>query len=135
MDPITAAVLAVLPAIASDVAKDAVRDAYAALKAVIRRKWGDAAPLARAIDAIEADPDSKALAAVLEEKVAETSADRDKEVIEALQTLLKRMQAEGVASEAAARISVTVSGSGNQGVFGAQNVRVDKMNFGGSSGG
>jgi disulfide oxidoreductase YuzD len=69
MDPITAAILAVLPALASDVVKSGVKDAYEGLKAVIRRKWGDAALIIKAIAAIEEDPTSKAQAAVLEEKV------------------------------------------------------------------
>ena len=41
MDPITAAILAVLPALASDVVKAGVKDAYDGPKAVIRRKWGE----------------------------------------------------------------------------------------------
>jgi hypothetical protein len=39
MDPITATILAVLPAVASEMAKSTVKDAYEGLKAVIRRKW------------------------------------------------------------------------------------------------
>ena len=50
--------------------KSGVKDAYEGLKAVIRRKWGEAAPISKAIAAIEEDPTSKAQAAVLEEKVA-----------------------------------------------------------------
>ena len=37
MDPITAAMMAVLPALAGDTVKAAVQDAYDGLKAVIRR--------------------------------------------------------------------------------------------------
>ena len=68
MDPITTAILAVLPSLASDVVKSSVKDAYEGLKAVIRRKWGDTAPISKAISALEEDPNSKAQAAVLEEK-------------------------------------------------------------------
>src|SRR5438128_1797950 len=68
MDPITAAIMAVLPALAGDTVKAAVKDAYDGLKAVIRRKWGESAPISKVIAAIE-DPDSKAQKAVLEEKV------------------------------------------------------------------
>src|SRR5205085_5853440 len=67
MDPITAAIMAVLPALASDAVKTGVKDAYDGLKAVIRRKWGESAPIAKAIAAVEEDPTSKAQAAVLEE--------------------------------------------------------------------
>ena len=69
MDPITAAILAVVPAFAADTVKSGVKDAYEGLKAVIRRKWGDSAPLSKAIAAVEEDPKSKAQAGVLEEKV------------------------------------------------------------------
>jgi hypothetical protein len=63
MDPITAAILAVLPALASDMVKSTVKDTYEGLKAVIRRKWGDTSPISNAISAIEEDPKSKAQAA------------------------------------------------------------------------
>jgi disulfide oxidoreductase YuzD len=83
MDPITAAILAVLPALASDVVQSGVKDAYEGLKAVIRRKWGEAAPISKAIAAIEEDPSSKAQAAVLEEKVGAVKAAEDTEVVTA----------------------------------------------------
>jgi hypothetical protein len=51
----------------SEVIKSGVKDAYDNLKAVICRKWGEAAPISRAIAAIEEDPQSKAQAGVLEE--------------------------------------------------------------------
>ena len=38
MDPITTAIMAVLPTLASDTLTDAVKSAYEGLKAVIRRK-------------------------------------------------------------------------------------------------
>jgi hypothetical protein len=47
------------------------------LKAVIRRKWGETAPISRAITALEENPGSKAQAAVLEEKVAVVKATAD----------------------------------------------------------
>jgi hypothetical protein len=40
MDPITTAILAVLPTLASDLIKSSVKSAYEGLKAVIKRKWG-----------------------------------------------------------------------------------------------
>src|SRR5258707_13687682 len=90
MDPITAAIRAVLPALASDVVKSGVKDAYEGLKAVIRRKWGEAAPISKAIAAIEEDPKSKAQAAVLEEKVVAVKAAEDAEVAQALRQLLQQ---------------------------------------------
>jgi hypothetical protein len=58
MDPITTAVVAALPALASDVAKSAVKDAYDALRAIIRGRWGETSPVAKAVDALESDPTS-----------------------------------------------------------------------------
>ena len=80
MDPITTAVLASLPLLATD----AVKSAYEGLKAVIRRKWGDTGAVTNAITAVEKDPESKAQAAVLEEKVGAVKATEDIEVLQAL---------------------------------------------------
>jgi len=130
MDPITAAILAVLPALASDVVKTGVKDAYDGLKAVIRRKWGDAAPISKAIAAVEEDPKSKAQAAVLEEKVGAVKATEDPEVVKALQQLLEQMKAHGVGGEAVAKIQLNISGGVVQGIVGSDNVQVGSMNFG-----
>src|SRR5580704_1606670 len=100
MDPITTAILAVLPALASDVVKSGVKDAYESLKAVIRRKWGETAPISKAISAIEEDPDSKAQAAVLEEKVSAVKAANDPEVAQALRQLVEQMKTHGIGGEA-----------------------------------
>jgi hypothetical protein len=67
MEPITTAILAVLPTLASDVVKSGVKDAYEGLKAVIRRKWGESGPITKSITELEEDPKSNAKAAVLEE--------------------------------------------------------------------
>ena len=75
MDPISAAIVASIPVLTSDLVKSAVKDAYAGLKAVIARKWGDANPVPKAITDLEADPKSKGRAVVLEESVAGAEAD------------------------------------------------------------
>ena len=130
IDPITAAILAVLPALASDMVKSGVKDAYEGLKAVIRRKWGDAAPITKAISAIEEDPTSKAQAAVLEEKVAAVKATGDAEVGEALHQLVEQMKTHGIGGEAVTRIEFNMSGGVVQGVAGAENVQIGSMTFG-----
>src|SRR5215471_19892736 len=116
MDPIAAAILAVLPALAGDVVKSGVKDAYEGLKAVIRRKWGDAAPISKAIAAIEEDPKSKAQAAVLEEKVGAVKAAEDVEVAQALHQLVEQMKTQGIGGEAVAGIQFTMRGGVIQGV-------------------
>ena len=130
MDPITAAILAVLPALASDVVKTGVKDAYDGLKAVIRRKWGDNAPISKAITAIEEDPKSKAQAAVLEEKVGSVKATGDAEVAQALHQLVEQMKTHGIGGEAVAGIQFTMSGGTIQGVVASTNVQIGSMTFG-----
>jgi len=96
MDAITTAIVAVLPALAGALVKSGVTDAYEALKAVIRRKWGETAPISNAITAMEQDPTSKAQAAVLEEKVRIAKATEEPEVLTALQQLVQQMKAQDI---------------------------------------
>ena len=130
MDPITAAIVAVIPAIASDLVKSSVKDAYEGLKSVIRRKWGDGHPISKAITAVEADPKSKAQAAVLEEKVAAVSATEDADVAKALHQLVEQMKTHGIGGEAVAKIQFNMSGGVVQGIAGAENVQIGSMTFG-----
>jgi hypothetical protein len=130
MDPITAAILAVLPALASDTATAVVKDSYDGLKAIIRRKWGDAAPITKAVTALEEDPESKAQAAVLGEKVAATGVAADADVAEALRKLVEAMHAAGIGGTPQARVQLNISGGVVQGVAGAENVTVSSMTFG-----
>jgi hypothetical protein len=130
MDPITTTILTVLQTIGSEVAKSSVKDAYEGLKAVILRKWGDTAPISRAISASEEDPSSKAQAAVLEEKVAAVKATDEAEVAQALHRLVEQMKTHGVGGEPVARIQFNMSGGIVQGVAGAENVQIGSMTFG-----
>jgi hypothetical protein len=130
MDPITAAILGVLPTLASDMLESSVKDAYEGLKAVIRRKWGETAPISKAISAIEEDPNSKAQASVLEEKVAAVKAIDDAEVVQALHQLVEQMKTHDIGGEAISRIQFNMSGGVVQGVAGAGNVQIGSMNFG-----
>jgi hypothetical protein len=130
MDPITTAILAVLPALGSDMVKSGIKDAYEALKGVIRRKWGDAAPISKAIAAIEEDPKSKAQAAVLEEKVGAVKATEDAEVAQALYQLVEQMKSHGIGGGAVAQIQFNMTGGVVQGIAGASNVQIGSMTFG-----
>jgi hypothetical protein len=130
MAPLTTAIVAVLPALASDLVKSSVKDAYAGLKAIICRKWGDASPVAKAVDALEASPKSKGQAAVLAEHVAALNATADAEVMQALAKLVDELKTEGIGGTAVARIAINISGGNVQGVIGAENVSIGSMNFG-----
>jgi hypothetical protein len=130
MDPITTTILAALGVIGSEVVKSGVKDAYENLKGVIRRKWGESALISKAIVAVEEDPNSKAQAAVLEEKVGAVKATEDAEVVRALHELVEQMKTHGVGGEAVAKIQFNMSGGVVQGVAGAENVQIGSMTFG-----
>jgi disulfide oxidoreductase YuzD len=130
MDSITTAIVAVLPALASDLVKSSVKDAYEGLKAVIHRKWGDTSPLAKSVDALEANPKSKSQAAVLAEHVAKADATTDTAVMQALGKLIDELKKEGIGGKDVARIAVNITGGAVQGVVGAENVSVGSMTFG-----
>jgi len=131
MDPITLAIMGVLPALAADTVKQGVKDAYDGLKAVIVRKWGQAAPISKAVAALEEDPTSKAQAGVLAEKVEAVNATEDSEVVQALRQLVEAMKAHGVGEKATSAIQFNMSGGTLQGVGVAQNVTIGSMTFGG----
>jgi hypothetical protein len=130
MDPITTTILAALGVMGSEVIKSGVKDAYEGLKAVIRRKWGEGAPISKAIVALEEDPQSKAQAAVLEEKVGQVKANDDAEVAQALYKLIQQMKTDGIGGEAVAKIQFNMSGGVVQGVAAAENVQIGSMTFG-----
>jgi hypothetical protein len=130
MDPITTAIVAVLPALASDLLKSSAKDAYEGLKAVIRRKWGDASPLAKSVGALEASPKSKGHATVLAENVAKANATADTEVMQALEKLVDALKEAGIGGEAVARIAINITGGTVQGIVGAENVSIGSMSFG-----
>jgi hypothetical protein len=130
VDPITMAILGVLPGLAANTIQTAVKDAYDGLKAVIRRKWGESAPIANAISALEKDPKSKAQAAVLEEKVKDVKAADDADVAQALHQLVEQMTKHGIGGDSVAKIQFIMSGGVVQGVAGAGTVNVGSMTFG-----
>ena len=128
MDPITTAIVAVLPALASDLVKSSVKDAYEGLKAVIRRKWGAASPLAKSVDDLEASPKSKGQATVL--NVSRHQRHADTEVMQALGKLIDELKKQGIGGKDVARIAINITGGTVQGVVGAENVSIGAMSFG-----
>jgi hypothetical protein len=129
MDPITTAIVAALPALASDLVKSSVKDAYAGLKSIICRKWGDTSAVAKSVDALEANPKSKGQAAVLSEHVNAVNAMADVEVMQALAKLVDALKKEGIGGESIAQIAINIAGGNVQGVVGAQNISIGSMNF------
>jgi hypothetical protein len=130
MDPITTTILAALSVMGSELIKSGVKDAYEGLKAAIREKWGESAPISKAIVALEEDPQSKAQAAVLQEKVGDVKATDDPEVARALHNLVEQMKTDGVGVAKVAGIQFNMGGGVVQGVAGAENVQIGSMTFG-----
>ncbi len=68
-------------------------DAYQRLKNMLRRKHGEDSEVARAVDELEARPESVARRQVLAEEVEASGADKDPELVTAAKTLLERLGA------------------------------------------
>jgi hypothetical protein len=112
MDPITiiaTAVVAGAAAASKDVAAQAVRDAYAGLKALIVRRFGGEADVEDAVQGVEKKPESDAREAVLKEELEGAGADQDAEVLKQAQALLELLEKH---NELPAAYQATVYGSG-----------------------
>jgi hypothetical protein len=94
MEPITTAVVAAAAAGVTEVGKKAIGDAYTGLKELIRRKFGAQSEVAKAVEAVEAKPDSAGRKATLTEELTAARADQDQELAEAARRLLERIQAQ-----------------------------------------
>jgi hypothetical protein len=128
MDPITSAIVAALPALATGVVSSSVMDAYAGLKAVIARKFGATSAVAKSVEDLEANPKSKGQATVLSERVAETNAAADSEIMRAVDKLVEALAAKTAPPNV--HIDAKMTG-GVAAVVGAQNVSIGSLNVGG----
>jgi hypothetical protein len=101
VDPITAALAAGAAAGLTNVAAQAVQDAYGRLKAVLGARFPQ---LGVHVQALEARPDSQSKQASLADELVEAGADNDNELVRLAQVLLDVIQKE--APEAAVRAGV-----------------------------
>jgi hypothetical protein len=95
MDPLTLIVTAVTAgavAASKDVAAQAVKDSYAALKALLVRKFGQKVDVA----ALEKDPDSEARQGVLKEELETARAAQDADLVQQAQALLDLLKQHGL---------------------------------------
>ena len=129
MDPITTAILAALPAIASNLVSSTVKDSYAALKAVIRRRWGDASPIAKSVDDLEANPKSKGRSGSSYGKCRRRQRDTELKVMQVLTKLVDELKRAGVGTIDNSQMIANISG-GEVGVGVAQSVSIGSMNIG-----
>jgi len=94
MDPstlIVSAVVAGAVAAGQEVTAQAVKDSYAALKALLARKFGRHPDLVDAVSKVDARPDSAARQDMLKEELQAAQADQDNEVLAAARQLLDRL--------------------------------------------
>ncbi len=123
MDPITLGILAAL----GKMGEQAIAGGYQALKAVLVKKFGSDSDLVSAANKLEQQPDSEARKALLAEEVAAVKADQDSDIQEALDALMKQLDASAAQGS---QINVTITGGSVQGIVGAEKVDVQEMNFG-----
>jgi hypothetical protein len=132
MDPITTAIVAALPALATDMVSGAVKDTYAGLKSLITRKFGASSAVAKSIDDLEADPKSEGRAIVLSEQVKKVNAPSDAEVMAAVNELVEALANHMAAGTSSVHIQATMTG-GVAGIVGAQNASIGSMSVGSPS--
>ena len=98
MDPITTAIVAALAAgVASgagEVGQKVIVDAYSALKAALKSKFGVDSDLVEAVDQLEKKPDSAGRQETLKEEVTAAKADQAPEILKAAQDLLDLIKAQ-----------------------------------------
>jgi hypothetical protein len=117
MDPITTAIMAAIASGVSKVGEQAVVDAYAKLKDLLKKKFGAKSEVVKAVKGVEAKPDSAARKEVLKEEVAAVKADKDPEMLQAAQMLLKAIKAkpggDQIIQTAIGDQNIQISGDGN----------------------
>ena len=96
MDPVTTAIVTALSAgtIAglTDTAKTAITDGYNKLKGLLTKKHGKNSDIVKAVENLEAKPDSKARKDVLVEEIATAKAEQDEEIVAAANQILTLVQ-------------------------------------------
>lgn len=98
MDPVTTAIVAAIIAGAgkgaTEVAAKTILDGYAALKGLLKKKFGSGSEVIEAVDELEKKPDSAGRQQTIGEELAAVKAADDPELISAAQALLKQIKAQ-----------------------------------------
>jgi beta-phosphoglucomutase-like phosphatase (HAD superfamily) len=89
MDPITTAFVT---ALAIPMAKDVIKDGYDALKAALKKKFGDQSDVVNAVEQLEKKPDSEGRKATLQEEVENAKVNDDPEIVKLAQDFLNQLK-------------------------------------------
>jgi hypothetical protein len=89
MDPITTAIVT---ALATNLGKDAIKDGYEALKAAIKKKFGDDSDVVDAVNKLEKSPDRDDRQATVEAEVKIAKVKDDPEILKLAQDLLDKIK-------------------------------------------
>jgi hypothetical protein len=121
VDPITLIVTALVAGVAAgatSVAEQTVKEAYAGLKDLIRRRFGDQGDVALAVEQLERNPDSSARQELLREELASASAGQDADVLQAARDLLALVRPNIDTSQTATGRGAATVGDGNIAITG-----------------
>jgi len=113
MDPLTLIVTAIVAGAAlgaKDIANKAVHDAYASLKHLVIRKYGDTADIVDAIARVETNPDSKGRQIALQEDLQAAGVDQNSKVLKKAKAVHKACKKAG--PQAVTYYNAVLTGSG-----------------------
>jgi hypothetical protein len=131
MEPISLLLTAIVSGAAAALeptTKQAVKDAYDGLKALIKRKWGDVG-----IESVERDPKSVKRRDVLMEDLEKAGAAPDEEVMKQAQEVIRAVKEHAPQAAKAAGISLSeleAAGSINVRELVGMNISVNKLKAG-----
>ena len=115
MDPITTAIVAALAAgalkAAGSVGEKAISDGYAALKAILVRKFGQQSEVVKAVEGVEARPASPGRGQTLQEEVTAAKLAQDNEILQAAQALQERVRSQPGGAQIIQNVSHGSAGS------------------------
>lgn len=89
MDPITTAIVT---AVGTGLAKDAIKDGYVVLKEALKKKFGETSDVVDAVDKLEKKPDSEARKATVQEEFETAKVNDDPHLIRLAQDLLDKIK-------------------------------------------
>ncbi len=110
MDPVTAGILAAIAAGATQVGKSAIVDSYNALKKLISDKYRKS-QLPAAVNSLETMPDSKNRQGTVQEEIQITKADKDPDILKALENLAEALKASPEGQKVISKYNLNITDS------------------------